>query len=162
MISEIPAEPSFDVIVAKHVLEHTTDPVATMRKLRAALKPSGFIFFGQPCLDDVQTHGKRTYCINSVHHFTGYTKRSFAHMLRFVGFEPVELFHLDRPNRFCAVATLGTPLSSSDPDPLGDARRDLAAARGDDSAPVAVLAGRFMQGRERAAAEKRAAKRGSA
>jgi SAM-dependent methyltransferase len=142
MISEVPTTASFDVIVAKHVIEHLGKPISMLRQLRAALKPGGFMLLGQPCLDNVHETGKRKYCINNSHHFTAYTRRSITHLLRVAGLDPGEPFHLGLPHRFAVICRHPDPDAESvaDPDPIADARAELARCRGAHDISVRALA----------------------
>lgn len=50
MIRGIPAVPTFDLVAAKHVLEHLADPLGVLRRLRQALHPGGLLALGVPDL----------------------------------------------------------------------------------------------------------------
>jgi SAM-dependent methyltransferase len=136
MRDEIPATPTFDVIIAKHVLEHLPNPLAILRAFRAALKPNGVIYIGVPCLDDAEAHGKLDYCINKAHHITGYTDRSLRHLMRAAGLEPTRSFRDGTHYRFAMIARPAlTPLRAifPDADPLASARAVLAKGRTEDA-----------------------------
>jgi SAM-dependent methyltransferase len=125
MLDDIPTEPTFHIIFAKHVLEHTPNPLAVLRKFRAAVRPDGFIYCGQPCLDKLEESGAFRYCMNDPFHITGYTHRSIRQMLKTAGFEVEATFNLTRPDRFSAIARPSTSPQIMDEDALSDARAEF-------------------------------------
>ncbi len=44
---------TFDFITMHHVLEHTEDPLAILKKIRELLKPAGFLYLGVPNAEDI-------------------------------------------------------------------------------------------------------------
>jgi SAM-dependent methyltransferase len=75
MLQTMPAAPSYDLIIMKHVIEHLPEPLSTLRAARAALFDGGHLLVGVPNLDGLAEHGKKDYCINRLHHVTAYTAR---------------------------------------------------------------------------------------
>lgn len=130
MLDAIPTQPLFDVIVAKHVLEHLPDPMSVLRQFRSALRPGGFLFCVQPCLDGAFVHGRKRYCINDKWHFTAFTHDSIRQLLSTAGFKVEFSTNLAWPHRFqcMAVPADEIDLSSAD-DPLRSARDDLRRTR---------------------------------
>lgn len=135
MRDELPTEPTFDGIIAKHVIEHLPNPLTMLRLFRKALKPGGFLCIGVPCLDGAEVHGKKNYCINSSHHLTAYSGRSLRHMLKVAGFD-VEIFYRREGHyRFSVVARPATDAAVLDQDPIADARATFAACLVDKAPP---------------------------
>ncbi|HEV2557977.1 MAG TPA: class I SAM-dependent methyltransferase [Microvirga sp.] len=127
MLEAIPAEPTFDIVVSKHVFEHVPDPMSLMVQLRQSLKPGGFLLCGMPSMDELTTHKKLRYCINWSHHITAYTRQSLTALLTHAGFV-VEAFPTPtRSDRLICVATSG--VGALPTDPLSDARVQLRAFR---------------------------------
>jgi SAM-dependent methyltransferase len=85
MLSELPKEPCFDLVIMQHVLEHLSDPLTVLRDVRKAIRDDGHLFVGTPSLDGLAAHGMKHYCINQSH-VTGYTARSLRHLLYLAGF----------------------------------------------------------------------------
>lgn len=77
----------FDLIVARHVLEHTHDPVGTVREWLAALADGGALYLEVPNLDSTTARilGPRWplwYVPKHLHHFT---RASLARVIRDAG-----------------------------------------------------------------------------
>jgi SAM-dependent methyltransferase len=124
MINTLPDEPTFDLIIFKHVLEHIINPLTTLRQARRCLNENGYIYVQGPTLDRLPEHGKKRYCVNERFHITAYTRRSLTNQLALAGFV------LDReiPHpRLYRMSLLGRAAASPLPinDPLRDARREL-------------------------------------
>jgi SAM-dependent methyltransferase len=47
-VGQVPDSTQFDVITASHVIEHTPDPVSTLRAMRKLLAPGGYIWIAVP------------------------------------------------------------------------------------------------------------------
>ncbi len=144
----LPKKPTFDLIVAKHVIEHVHDPLALLRGFRKALKPNGALYLAAPCIDRAGESGMRDYCLNDRHHFTAYTHRSLKHMMRIAGLAPMRSLHLGCAHRFAIWARpalfpkLGQWIAKYS-DPLRDAR--LSLSRTSDS-PLRQQAARMQIG----------------
>jgi SAM-dependent methyltransferase len=124
MLEAMPATPSYDVVIMKHVLEHIPDPLAVLRAARAAVFDKGHLLVAVPTLDGMLEHGKRGYCINRMQHVTAYTERSLRNLMALAGFAVVERLQNSRTYRmsFLAQATDKPELVQ---DPLRDARREF-------------------------------------
>jgi len=85
----IPTTPTFDLIVAHHVLEHVAEPLALLKQLAAACQPGAFLLVAVPRLDTLPVHRDYTYVISRVH-VTSYTATCLAGLLGRAGFSTVE------------------------------------------------------------------------
>lgn len=127
MLTALPSTPTFDVIVAKHVLEHLANPLDTLRDLRACLKTGGLFLVATPTLDGLEHHGQLDYCLNQTH-LVGYTRRSLSALLALAGFQTVECFGSVVPQRFRIVAVTASEVRRIRR-PLKDARATFRAFR---------------------------------
>ena len=86
-IEELAEQPTYDVIVSNHVLEHVRDVCGTLEKLRSCLKPGGRFVAKLP-IDDACSSYQRTWSRNdSDHHIQTWTPRLFANVLFESGYE---------------------------------------------------------------------------
>lgn len=71
-----------------HVLEHTEDPGAALRRLRGWLRPGGVLLVGVPDLDSLQARigGPRWYHLDLPRHRTHFTARGLLLLLERSGF----------------------------------------------------------------------------
>lgn len=100
----IPVEPTFDLIVLYHVLEHLPRPLDILQQLAGALKVGGHCFISVPRVDAVAEHGDWFYCLNHTH-VVGFTETCLRGVLKRAGLTPVApLHHLDH------AMTKGRPL----------------------------------------------------
>jgi SAM-dependent methyltransferase len=68
---------SFDAITLWDVLEHVSDPVATLVKCRTVLKPGGFVFLNVPDLDSLQARVLgRSWPLLLAEHLNYFNRRS--------------------------------------------------------------------------------------
>ena len=86
--SEIPAEPSFELVVVQHTLEHLGDPLETLRRLAAATVPGGLIYVSVPNLPRLPEHGDFDY-IASDKHISSFTHDSLGALFALAGFESI-------------------------------------------------------------------------
>lgn len=126
MIDTLPEAPTYGLIVAKHVLEHLTNPLAILTACRRALRPNGILAIGVPTLDGLPQHGKLSYCLNENHHVVAFTRRSLSQLLARAGLEMLA-YTRRIPHRCCAIATPAT--SEEATAPLRDAAAALRAYR---------------------------------
>ena len=133
-LDEIPADGSFDLVVAYHVLEHLPRPLDTLRQLAAAVRMGGICFVSVPRLDTVLTHRDPRYCLSAPHHLVSFTEACLVGLLARAGFEMVAaLHHLDdlftkgRPLRMRLLARR-VELAAPGPDPAPALRSVLSAA----------------------------------
>lgn len=100
---ELPAAP-FDVACAWHVLEHISEPMAALQRIRRALAGSGLLFLEVPNADGVLARrgGASWPPLQPEHHVGQYGPRSLSALLARAGFEvedvrTVPFFHYVRP-----------------------------------------------------------------
>ena len=86
----IPDRPTFDMIVANHVLEHVTDPLGLLRLFARASREGGYLFISVPRLDTLPIHRDYSYVINGRAHLMAYTWTCLDGLLGRAGWVPVE------------------------------------------------------------------------
>ncbi len=79
---------SFDVIHLWHVLEHLTDPVATLKEIHRILDDDGLLVLGLPMIDSVggRLFGPRWSYLEIPRHLSQFTRSSITETLRKAGF----------------------------------------------------------------------------
>lgn len=84
---------SFDVICGWHVLEHLPEPADVLGRLRAALRPGGFMLFEVPNYASVRARRDRTgwRYLDPLHHLGQYTPAAMRALLGGAGLTPVEI-----------------------------------------------------------------------
>jgi SAM-dependent methyltransferase len=85
----VPHVPTFDLIVANHVLEHVGDPLALLRQFARASRPGGHLFVGVPRLDTLPVHRDYKYVINGRAHVMAFTWPCLHGLLARAGWIPV-------------------------------------------------------------------------
>lgn len=89
-LTELPLEPTYDVIISNHVLEHVRDVCGTLDRLRQSLRLGGIIVLKVP-IDDARAGYQRQWTPNdSDHHLQTWSPRLFANVLFESGFEVKE------------------------------------------------------------------------
>ena len=88
-LQAVPGEPTFDVIIANHVLEHVTNPLELLRQFTGASRPGGFLLVGVPRLDTLPYHRDYRYVINGRAHVTAYTWACLHELMSRAGWSPV-------------------------------------------------------------------------
>ena len=133
-LEAIPTEPTFDLIIANHVLEHVTDPLRLLRSFAAAARPGAALLIGVPRLDTLPIHRDRSYVISRVH-VTAYTAPCLLTLLQRSGWEAAEAprdeIAISGGRRTAArlrvvARRVGEPTAPSPVHPLDAARRALA------------------------------------
>jgi 2-polyprenyl-3-methyl-5-hydroxy-6-metoxy-1,4-benzoquinol methylase len=81
---------TFDVVIAKDIIEHLVDPASAMREFASVLKPNGKIYI------DCPPPGV-PYFWDDYEHVRPYTKNSLAYLLDDTGFEIIYSRYLARP-----------------------------------------------------------------
>jgi SAM-dependent methyltransferase len=78
----IPSGP-FDAIVMSHVLEHLSDPLASLREVRDTMTPGAILYIAVPDMDSMQFRifGKKWDVISPLVHFQYFTSRSLEKLL---------------------------------------------------------------------------------
>jgi SAM-dependent methyltransferase len=81
---------SFDVVMAKHVLEHSTNPRAALREIRRVLRPLGVVFIAVPHADYIKARlcplRSRFYLPKRNAHYVYYRPESLRRLLIDEGF----------------------------------------------------------------------------
>jgi SAM-dependent methyltransferase len=89
-LNEVPERPTFNLIVANHVLEHITYPLTLLRQFATATRSGGYLFVSVPRLDTLPIHRDYAYVINGRAHVMAYTWTCLAVLLGRAGWQPVE------------------------------------------------------------------------
>ncbi|HEY5603072.1 MAG TPA: class I SAM-dependent methyltransferase [Gammaproteobacteria bacterium] len=81
-------ENHFDIVVIWHVLEHLTDPAATLKKVQKILKPGGTLVVAVPNFGSLQSRlfGKHWFHLDLPRHTYHFTRQSLQRMLNNTGF----------------------------------------------------------------------------
>ena len=93
-LGSIPQEPSFDLVIAHHVLEHVTDPLALLKQFAGATRLGGYLLVAVPRLDTLPLHRDLGYVVSRVH-VRAYTSVCMEGLLLRAGWEPVETPSVD-------------------------------------------------------------------
>ena len=88
-LDAVPDTPVFDLIVANHVFEHTTDPLGLLRQFARACRIGGYVLVGVPRFDTLPIHRDYQYVINGRAHVTAYTWPCLQGLLARAGWKPV-------------------------------------------------------------------------
>ena len=91
---DIPIEEnSFDIVVIWHVLEHLTDPAATLKKVQQILKPGGSLVVAVPNFGSLQSKlfGKHWFHLDLPRHTYHFTRQSLLAVLDKSGFKTKSL-----------------------------------------------------------------------
>jgi SAM-dependent methyltransferase len=94
MLDAPPTEPTFDLVIVNHVLEHLRDPLSAVRSLAACTLEGGHIFVSVPDLGRLPTHNRWKY-VKSEHHICSYTVEALRSLLGLAGFRVIA--HFDTP-----------------------------------------------------------------
>jgi SAM-dependent methyltransferase len=88
-LTAVPPEPSFDLIIAHHVLEHVADPLTLLHLFARAARPGAYLSVGVPRFDTLPDHRDYKYVINGHSHITAYTWPCLQGLLARSGWQPV-------------------------------------------------------------------------
>jgi SAM-dependent methyltransferase len=133
-LHSIPGQPTFDLVIAHHVLEHVTDPLALLAQFASATRPGGYLLVGVPRLDTLPLHRDLSYVISRVH-VRSYTAVCMEGLLARAGWQMVAAPSDEvmiaggrrTSARLRALARLGTETIAVPQRPLDAARRALKA-----------------------------------
>lgn len=91
---DLPADSSFDLIVAAHVVEHVYDPRSFVAELRDLLRPGGTLLLGTPDMGSAwrRVLGARWPSFKVPEHVTYFDLDSLSRLLREAGLEEVRPF----------------------------------------------------------------------
>lgn len=79
-----------DIAVMSHMLEHTTDPIATLRHVRRLLNPGGLIYLAVPNLDCWESRF-RGWASYEPYHLWYFNPDNLRHLLERVGYQVVSI-----------------------------------------------------------------------
>jgi SAM-dependent methyltransferase len=81
----------YDGITCWDVLEHVSDPLQALARLRAHLRPGGFLFLSTPDTDSLAARvlGRRWHYLDPLQHITLFGRRNLARALTRAGFSVV-------------------------------------------------------------------------
>lgn len=84
---------TFDVVTLSHVIEHTHDPVASLREVFRLLKPGGLIWVSTPNVSSVSHYRFRSNWIglHSPAHLVLFSHKNIKHALRAAGFNDMRV-----------------------------------------------------------------------
>lgn len=85
-------ENSYDVITMWNVIEHLSDPLSSLQKIRKLLKPDGIFVFNTPNLDslDAKIFGKYWIGFELPRHFYVFSRKTVTDLLKRAGFRIVK------------------------------------------------------------------------
>jgi SAM-dependent methyltransferase len=157
----IPATPTFDLVLALHVLEHVPSPLALLRQLAGACRIGGYLLVAVPRFDTLPTHRDYRYVLNGRAHIMAYTWPCLRGLLARAGWDAIALPVDNRltPSRMRVLARRTD-------DPPAETRVPAAVARaaiagyyaGGDSRPLAARLGLIRLVARRMDVERRRAK----
>jgi SAM-dependent methyltransferase len=84
LIAEIPAEPTFDLVIFHHVLEHVLSPRDLLRAGRAASLPGAHLLVGVPAFEEATLTGKLARACGPVH-INGFTQVALRNAVSMAG-----------------------------------------------------------------------------
>ena len=84
---------AYDAAVFRHSLEHLTDPVEALRRVREALRPGGLVLISVPNFGCWQRRrfGSRWYHLDLPRHRVHFTRQALGRALERAGFEPATI-----------------------------------------------------------------------
>lgn len=87
------ASASYDVVTLSHVIEHTHDPVASLREVFRLLRPGGQVWIATPNVhsEGHQRFGRDWIGLHPPAHLVLFSHEALRHALRLAGFEPPRL-----------------------------------------------------------------------
>jgi SAM-dependent methyltransferase len=88
-VEVLPLDPSFDLILLHHVLEHVPHPLDLLTRLVATLRPGGILFVSVPRLDTLPQHGDFRYCINGRTHLVCFSEVCLRELVGRAGAQPI-------------------------------------------------------------------------
>jgi SAM-dependent methyltransferase len=84
LIAKIPAEPTFDLVVLHHVLEHVLSPRSLLREARAASLPGAHLLVGVPAFEEAAITGEIARACGPVH-INGFTESALHNAISMAG-----------------------------------------------------------------------------
>jgi SAM-dependent methyltransferase len=92
-LDAMPTEPSFDFVIAYHVLERLANPLDALRQISAALRPGAYCLISVPRLDTLGIHGQLTHCLHPAKHIVAFTEACLRGLAARAGLEVVAALH---------------------------------------------------------------------
>lgn len=92
-LTSVPSDPSFDLVVVWHVLEHLPRPLDTLRMLAGAIAPGGFCLVSVPRVDTLAVHRDLPYLLQPRTHIVAYTEACLRGLMASCGLETVTALH---------------------------------------------------------------------
>jgi len=160
-LHDIPEAPTFDLVLALHVLEHMPSPLDLLRRLAGACRLGGHLLVAVPRLDTLPVHRDYRYVLNGRAHIMAYTWPCLRALLARTGWKDVSGILEDRKmTRRMRVLARRTNDSVTDTRvPVDVARTAIAAYHAhEDSRALAARLGLIRLAARRADAERRRAK----
>ena len=86
-------ETKFDVIIMNHVIEHLTDPISIIKKIRKILNRNGYLIIGTPNFDSAaaRRYGKNFRLLHDPTHVSLFSSDSMHRFLRDYGFKIIKV-----------------------------------------------------------------------
>lgn len=88
LIDKIPGEPTFDLIVLHHVLEHVLSPLSLLREARAAAVPGAHLLVAVPAFEDAAITGNLARACGPIH-INGFTAPALRNAIAMAGWAVV-------------------------------------------------------------------------
>ncbi|MFV9507798.1 MAG: class I SAM-dependent methyltransferase [Oscillochloridaceae bacterium umkhey_bin13] len=91
---------NFDLVIMRHVLEHVSNPLKTLRYITSILKPNGYCIFTIPNIDShtMRIFGKDWYGYQFPRHFHLFPNSTLALLLKLSGLDLKATVYITTPN----------------------------------------------------------------
>ena len=131
-VVELPGAPTFDLVIAHHVLEHLLNPLEVLRALAGSMVEGGVLHLSVPRLDAVDRGDHLAHCIRpGSKHILAFTRDCLVILLARVGLRVLETANdaeLSRQlTRLPLFAIKEAPVGTEPATPLRSAERVLHA-----------------------------------
>jgi len=111
------ADGAFQIVIMKHVLEHTKTPREALRETRRVLRPGGGLFIAVPHAGYVKARNNPTECrfyrpeFGGRAHYVYYTPQTLTRLLKEESFDPVNVPHPHLVHRQTGGAELAAEIA---------------------------------------------------
>lgn len=116
----------FDLVIARHILEHAHEPIRFLRALRALVEPDGYVVIEVP--DTAGPFARLDYTVMWEEHVLYFSAATLRQCLQRAGFRVSGLYHFPAPYETPVVA-IATPGQESGPVPCEDITPFVAGYR---------------------------------